>query len=1102
MIKVFNSGWQFQLEGTDNWQDVTLPHDWLIYDTLNLYKTSVGKYRKTFNPGQLLAGQKVFLHFDGVYMDSTLYINGKNAGEWKHGYTAFSHEITPFLQAGENEILLTVNYQSPNSRWYSGAGIYRDCYIVVKNAAHFVQDGVYITPVREGKNWRVHIEAEVAAKQLNYEVRHAIAGLVFDDHNSESGIAHGKKPGRYFASLIASNPQLWDINNPHCYTLISDLYVDGQLQDTVQTRFGFREIAVDANHGFMLNGRRVALNGVCQHHDLGGLGAAVHKDALRRQLEKLREMGVNAIRTAHNPPAAVFMELADEMGFLIQSEFTDMWKKSKTQYDYARFFEEWVARDVAAWVRRDRNCPSVIMWSVGNEIYDTHADAKEGGKTLQMLMNLVKTHDPNRHGLVTFCSNYMPWENTQKCADIIKLIGYNYAEYLYHDHHKAHPDWIIYGGETASTVQSRGVYHFPLAKSLLSDDDLQCSALGNSTTSWGAKTTEACITDHRDAAFTLGQFIWTGTDYIGEPTPYHTKNSYFGQIDTAGFAKDSFYIYQSAWTDFEKNPMVHLFPHWDWNAGQPVDVRIASNAPRVELFLNGKSLGAKNIDHKNGKRLTADYIVPYETGEIKAVAYHPDGTVAAETARRSFGDAAQLVLENFNYGELTFTEISAIDVNGNPVENANNRVHVQITNGELLALDNGDSTDYDPYKPAKATSHSRKLFNGKLLAITKGAMPVISATLDTHNIPVRKIEIIQLPSFYEDYNFESNPRIKSDLVSAGSDYIYDARIFPENATYKTLHWRVTDAGGIDSPLASMETLANSSIKLTPKGDGEIFVRCAVNNGKNHPDFISMLPVTLAGFGKPFLNPYTFLSGGLHNRSNVQLGNGNDRGVATLRDGESHVGFADLNFGTMGASEFTIDLFPLSGEPFSFDIYTGMPNDGGHKISTAFYDKGSKWNTYIPVTYTLPKRLTGIQTLCFVFDRKAHIRGFQFTALERAFAKNYFAAHDKIYGDTFTVRAETVEKIGNNVTITFEGMNFAQKDAREIEISWRAQRDNTIRMVFTPENGSDIINLLPLPAQDNYASTRITLDTALTGSGTINFIFLPGTEIDLGGFTLC
>ncbi|MCL2373340.1 MAG: DUF4982 domain-containing protein [Defluviitaleaceae bacterium] len=1062
----FNGGWQFRLD-EGQWQPMEIPHDWLIADAKNLYKNGIGQYKKTFLLEEADLAGKVFLRFDGIYMDSALFVNGKEAGQWKNGYTACTFDITEYVAAGENDILITVNHQSPNSRWYSGAGIYRDCWLIKKNAAHFVIDGIYVAARKDGDAWRVEIDSEVAADG-DYTVQHSVIGL--ETQTAGDGI------------LLAKNPKLWDIENPTCYILESKLLVGGQVADVAQTRFGFRQIEFTTHDGFFLNGRRVRINGACQHHDLGALGSAVSKDALRRQLTTLRDMGVNALRTAHNPPAEVFMELADEMGFLVMSEICDMWSRPKTKFDYARFFNDWIERDMAAWVRRDRNCPSIIMWSVGNEIYDTHASFEEGSKTMNMLVDLVKKHDPKGNGTPTLCSNYLPWENTQKCADIIKLIGYNYAEYLYHDHHEKNPSLIIYGGETASTVQSRGVYHFPLKKALLADDDLQCSALGNSATSWGAKSTEACVTNDRDASFSLGQFIWTGTDYIGEPTPYHTKNSYFGQIDTAGFPKDSFYIYKSAWTNFEKDPFVHLFPYWDWSPGQKVDVRIASNCPRVELFLNGKSLGITEIDHQKDMNLVANYIVEFEPGTIKAVAYDAAGKVLAEQERHSFGDAVEIKLTNTKIGELIFTEITALDKAGNPVENANNRVTVTVKNGQLLGLDNGDSTDRDQYQ----NNNSRRLFSGKLLAIVKpGENVEISAVIDEADIPIRKIELIR------------------------DGYTVEAKILPENASYSKIAWRLADESGIDSFLGNLTVSDCGRIAtIEPKGDGEIYVRCStpsmrIDNGvaveEEHASLISLLPVTIEGFGVPFLDPYSFISGGLYNRYNVPMTNGNERGIATLRDGESQVGWADLDFGPVGSNEVTFGLFPLGG-PFDMDIWLGMPTDAGaRKLTTVRYDKGSVWNTYIPATFTLPEKIKGVQTLCVVVQVKVHIKGFQFTPPAKAFEQLNFADNDSIYGDSFTVTPPAVESIGNNVTVTFDHMDFTEA-AQEIEICWRSKLDkNTIKLMFTDENGNETTNMLTLPAQANYAATVAKLNAPIAGKGSVSYIFLPGSEIDLEWF---
>ena len=282
----------------------------------------------------------------------------------------------------------------------------------------------------------------------------------------------------------------------------------------------------------------------------------------------------------------------------------------KTQYDYARFFVDWAGTDVRSWVRRDRSHVSLLMWSIGNEIYDTHA-SEHGQEITRRLVDYVREHDPRENAPCTIGSNFMPWEGAQNCADIVKVAGYNYGEKYYEEHHLKHPDWIIYGSETASVVQSRGVYRFPLRQSVLADEDEQCSALGNSSTSWGARSVEACIADDRDADFTFGQFLWTGFDYIGEPTPYHTKNSYFGYIDTAGFPKDAYYLFQAQWRPAAEHPMVHLYPYWDWNPGQLIDVRACTNGESVELYVNGRSQGRQRIDHAHGRQLQGDWQVPY-----------------------------------------------------------------------------------------------------------------------------------------------------------------------------------------------------------------------------------------------------------------------------------------------------------------------------------------------------------------------------------------------------------------------------------------------------------------------------------------------------------
>lgn len=1049
-MRQMNDGWQFAKGEPVCFAPVELPHDWLIGDTNNLYESGIGRYKRSLDLGFMRDGQHVFLRFDGVYMDSTLFVNDIEVGEWKYGYTAFTFDITNFVQRDQlNTLLLKVNYQSPSARWYTGAGIYRDVFLIIKNACHFVPDGIYITTSKQHNGWHFEVDAEVETNGMPFELRHSLLN------------AEGK------VTTCEGEITEWDVAHPYLYTVRSTLLADGQIVDIVDTRIGFRTTAFTTDSGFFLNGRHIKLNGVCLHHDLGALGAAVHPDAIRRQLTLLQQMGVNALRTAHNPPAKVFMELADEMGFLVMSEILDMWTHPKNKFDYARFFDQWIEKDVASWIRRDRNHPSVILWSVGNEIYDTHADAEMGANTLRRLLRLVRMHDPKEHAAITLCSNYMPWENTQKCADIVKLIGYNYAESLYEAHHTAHPDWIIYGSETCSTVQSRGVYHFPLSKSVLADDDLQCSALGNSTTSWGAKSIESCIQAERMVSYSLGQFIWAGQDHLGEPTPYHTKNSYLGHIDTAGFPKDSYYIFQAAWTDYRKTPIVHLFPHWDFSPGQMIDVRVCSNAPTVALFLDGESLGTVAL----GSRLIADFRLPYRPGTLRAIACDAQGGEIAEAYRYSFGDVASLQLHSETVGALVFATITAIDTDGYAVENANCRVYISVMDGTLLALDNGDATDFEQYH-----TDNRRLFHGKLLAIVKPydmKIPHINVRLDDMDIPIRKIEL------------------------AACGYSVTAQVYPRDATYRDLYWRLTDVSGIDSPLGSLMIAEDTqSVTVIPKGDGDICVRCSAKNGREHAAFISICTLTIKGMGRSFLNPYSFISGGLYNASNVELTNGNERGVATLRNGESHVCFKGLDFGSYGSDTFTLSLFPLSNEPFTFACWEGMPLEGGMYLCTVTYDKGSIWNTYQEITCKLPRRLRDITSLCFVFRQKVHIKGFQFTEYKKAFQRLSASEIDNIYGDSYLVKADAIENIGNNVSLVFQSMDFGSAGTQHVALSWRSgSARNSIQFIFAGEGIENRI-MIEITNADVYTSAVFPLGERIVGEKTVTLIFLPGSDLDL------
>ena len=1109
-----------------DWQPVHIPHDWLIYDTKKLYESSVGFYKKDFDAAK--GGRLFHIRFDGVYMDSSVYINGAHAGDWKYGYSTFEIDITDFLRDGRNEIIVRVVHESPNSRWYSGAGIYRNVWLKTLNKTHIASDGVYITPSKISDTmWEVAVDSEINIDDVNLpvEVRHTIydpKGNAVADHGHS--FVCTDKVCRDSQTLSVDGPNLWHTDDANVYTLATEVYQDNTLVHAEKNNFGFRTIDFDPDNGFMLNDERIKLKGVCQHHDLGALGAAMNVTALKRQLSLLKEMGANAIRTAHNMPDPLLMDLADRMGFLVVSESFDVWELPKTSKDYARFFTDWVERDVTSWVRRDRNRPSLIMWCIGNEIFDTHADAKRGTELTEMLISMVKKHDPKDHAPVTIGSNQLPWENTQKCADVVKLVGYNYGYYLYNEHHKKYPDWIIYGSETCSVVQSRGVYHFPLDQSVLADDDEQCSSLGNSATSWGAKSTEACIISDRDTTFSAGQFIWSGTDYIGEPTPYHTKNSYFGQIDTAGFRKDSFHIFRSAWTDYKTNPMVHIFPHWDFSEGQTIDVRVVSNAPKVELFFadaerasgGRRSLGTFDIDHRRGARIIADWRLPYKKGTLVALAYDEDGNVVAEAARSSFGDAAGIVLNPdrtslaANGEDLVFVEVSAVDENGVTVENANNRISVSVEGaGYLTGIDNGDSTDYDQYKGT-----SKRLFSGKLLAIVASTLEPGEVTIraESPGLPARTLVLQSVAAdvrkgvsttFIPNKESPASDEIPIRKIhltgnrGEGPDRIsVRAVVHPENATYGELEWRVTDKAGIDSGIAGLSASGDTAM-VTAIGDGDIYVRCSARNGGDRTNLYSQLDFGITGLGRAHLNPYGFVSGGLYNRSNVELTNGNERGVATLRDGVSHVGFEGLDFGPVGADEISVPIFSLSGEPFPIEIWEGMPDDpDGRKLATVTYASGSRWNTYIAESYKLPARLKGVTTLCFVLRQKVHIKGFSFTKIEKAYEQLDARDYSVIYGDSYKVTREAIEGIGNNVTIEFDGMDFSGAGVSKLHICGRTPLDlNSIQLRF--DDGDDA-QMVGFEKAEDFQVREFPLRNVNAGQK-VSFIFLPGCNFDFKWF---
>lgn len=1212
MKRLFNGGWSFWCGELDldvseagkhltEFQKVDLPHDWLIADAKNLYRDGCGFYRKIFSM-QPKENKRYSLIFEGVYMDTTIWVNEQQAGEWKYGYSTFEIDLTPFVKAGENEILVSVNFRSPNSRWYSGAGIYRDVWFKETTKTYIRENGVYIHTEacgeKEGKepDFLLYADTEIVGDAWD-EVRHTLYAKreappeielpfelllgdemeLVEEASPEETYAGSERADFCVSETIifhntnkntniyrVKSPRCWDVEHPHLYILKTELWKDGEIIQEEYSQLGFRSIAFDPEQGFLLNGRKVKLNGVCEHHDLGALGAAFHRTAMARKLRILKEMGVNALRGTHNMTAPAVVELADQMGILMISEAFDMWERSKTTYDYARFFKEWSERDVESWVMRDRNHPCIIMFSIGNEIYDTHVDA-HGREITVRLRDLVKKYDYRRNAGITIGSNYMPWENAQLCADEVKLAGYNYGEKYYGKHHKAHPDWVIYGSETSSMVQSRGIYHFPLRASILTEDDEQCSSLGNSPTSWGAKSMERCVCEDRDMDFSMGQFLWTGFDYIGEPTPYHTKNSYFGQVDTAGFPKDAYYVWQSAWTDYRKAPMIHIFPYWDFNEGQSIDIRVCSNAPFVELFCNGKSCGRQQLTHEKGSghHIIADYSLPYEKGVLYAVAYDEEGNVTARETKASFGNSAEIVLRASgraavaNGRDLFFVEIGTRDERGNPVENAVDRVTVQVEGaGHLVGLDNGDSTDEDSYK-----GNSRRLFSGKLLAIIEtGTIPgavrirVSGKGLKSAELVCEAVEIDQMLTFMRGektqriyHNFwqdlceetyapgsteliedheerqrerqedeqkqsqkerldekqEEIPVRKITLCSPMGqkfskeqpEFTVEAEVEPKEATDRQLMFRVVDEHGVDSNLVRLLVQGHTA-QLHAMGDGSFYLRCMSRSGTDRIRVISQLEFTVEGMGQAYRNPYELISGSLYTSYQGEVSNGNERGVATARDGETVVTFGNIDFGPVGSDEITMPVFALTSEEYPIRIYEGVPGEEGCQLlADVVYQKPSIWNTYQEETYSLAKRVTGINTISVAVHQKIHLKGFVFKKLQKAWLSLNAAEADSVYGDTFTKEERAITGIGNNVTITYTEMDFGEEGTAGIRICGRApESSNSLHIRFL-QGEEESKQLVEFPMCGEYTEKEFSL-TPVKGKWDVSFVFLPGSCFDL------
>lgn len=1124
---LFNDGWQFCLcdIGTElsalpgrHWYDVELPHDWLINDTSKLYETGEGWYRRSLPCSAEQLSGRVLLNFDGVYMNSTLFVNGKEVGSWTYGYSAFEHDITDFLHEGENELLLRVSHQSPNTRWYSGAGIFRDVMLKLRPAAYIGTNGVYIhsAPQPEG-GWTTEVETDVVGETSDIRMLLEVfdpAGASMGGYGLEAHFDGGHE--KFTASFNSTDPELWSVDDPMLYTLKISLYSGSELLDCVNETFGYRTAEFDPDRGFLLNGEHVKLHGVCMHHDLGALGSALNEAALARQLRIMKEMGVNAIRTSHNMPARQLVQLCDEMGLLVDSEAFDMWEKPKTEFDNHRFFTEHAERDVRSWIERDRNHPCIIMWSIGNEINDTIDP--HGLDITKRLYEYVLKYDPKGNAAPTIGSNYMGDENAQKCSDVVKLAGYNYSEYLYDEHHAKYPDWVIYGSETASAVRSRGIYRFPAELPLLTGEDCQCSSLDNSVVGWGSSAMKSWRLD-RDCPFCCGQFIWTGFDYIGEPTPYNTKNSYFGIVDTAGFPKDIYYFYQSVWVSPEQKKVLHIVPsYWDFIPGQEIDVLIYSNARDVELFLNGKSIGSHVMELETSQDMRAHFKVPFEPGVLRVVGHFADGSECSEVLHTPSDPAAVVLTSDketllADGRDIAFVEISTVDVNGIPVGNARNLIRVEVSGaGRLVGLDNGDSTDYDSYK-----GDNRRLFSGKLLAMVESTLEpgeitvrAYSEGLETAELrlcsegcgEVRGVSVVTgngFPAVCPAYTAEVPARLLLPEVDVNS---FDpehrsaeirAKLLPENCTYDDISWSVVRRNGVESNLAQVEGSGSSAV-VTAKGDGEFFVRAMVHNGAEHPQVIADIPFTAEGLGAAVRDAYSFISASTLDSSNVPT-NIIEDGALSNFDGRTVMTYSDIDFGKTGSQIISLSVGTCFDMPV--EVWEGTPDDGKLICRVDFGNNGH-WCGFAGQDFALAERLTGVRTISVVIDSRVIFGGFSFVPIERAYDTNWVGEADSVYGDDYRIDGRRVADIGNNVIINYEGLDFGEGGSEALIISGETGNPmNQIQLRYTPAGGAQKTVLLEFQ-QDGGREQRFDIPK-LSGVNDVSFVFMPGSRFDFDWF---
>ncbi|GIJ93807.1 beta-galactosidase [Capnocytophaga stomatis] len=784
--QTLEKNWKFTREDNKNfsqvavndkkWQSVTVPHDWAIYGPFDIENdvqrtaikqdgqvapiehsgrtgglpfVGVGWYRTSFDVADFNADKKVFIQFDGAMSNAEVFVNGQKAGEWHHGYNTFFFDVTSLVKEKNNTLAVRLENLTQQSRWYPGAGLYRNVHIITKHKNHIPIWGVQITTPVVKKNFaKVVIKTELSLEvKQNYFVH-----TIIKDKNGQKVAEKQTHLTKYDVAMgyvieqdfFIDNPELWDIQQPNLYTAEVSLFESwGDVyssSEKVTNTFGIRKIEIKPNDGLYLNGRKIKFQGVCMHHDLGPLGGAVNEAAIRRQIKIMQDMGVNAIRTAHNMPAPEYVRIADEMGMMLALESFDEWAIPKVENGYNRYFKDWAEKDLTNLVRHFRNNPSVVMWFIGNEVEEQ--SVAEGAKVARWLQDIIHKHDGTRP-----VSNGMDRPDhvfKNNMAATMQVAGFNYRPFRYQDAYKQLPQQIILGSETASTISSRGVYKFPVErKSMPKYEDQQTSSYDVEHCGWSNLPEDDWI-QHEDLPYTIGEFIWTGFDYLGEPTPYYVEwpahSSYFGAVDLAGLPKDRFYLYRSHWN--KEAETLHILPHWNWEGreGQVTPIFVYTNYPSAEVFINGKSQGKRTKDlnipldgsytkeaqqsFERQKRYRLMWLdTKYESGEVKVVAYDKNGKAVAEKVIKTAGKPHSLRLTadrktiKADGKDLSFITVEAVDKDGNLCPTANMSVNFKVSGaGTYRAAANGDATSLEQFHLPKM-----RLFNGKLVALVQSA---------------------------------------------------------------------------------------------------------------------------------------------------------------------------------------------------------------------------------------------------------------------------------------------------------------------------------------------------------------------------------------------